>query len=455
MAIVKMQAKSSVTKDSEHVEEFRSRIIRDPLHDLIRIDNQEIIEVMHAPAFQRLRQIRQLGLAFLVYPGAEHSRFIHALGAYHLSTRMIEALRRQNNSLFSDEELLAIPLAALCHDIGHGPFSHLFERVTKEFVGDGANHESWTVKILEEEKEISTLLKEAGVQQIIVEIIKHTYEKLHVQDIISSQLDVDRFDYLCRDSLMTGVKYGDLDLSWLFRTVKVAETSVGGENRSVLALDARRGMSAVEAYILGRHHMYKHVYYHKTIRSAETMLKKLLTEVVKATRDGKLKGALTHPVFTCLAKSEIPSLEDYLTINDFVILNMLNDWAKCGIEPVADLASRLRKRDIFAAIVVSEKFTSDMGKAADAIEKTKKFLKEKGLDPETYYIYDTPQDTAYKDLYHYQRKEKEDEAQDLYCVEGDKVFSLSSKKTFLSELEYIEHRVYVPKEFENDIRGFW
>ena len=434
---------------------FRSRIIRDPLHDLIRVDDREILEVMHAPAFQRLRQIRQLGLAFLVYPGAEHSRFIHALGAYHLANRMIESLKRQNSTLFTDTELLAIPLAALCHDIGHGPFSHLFERVTKDFVGDGANHETWTVRILEEQQDISKILEEAGVKQTITEIINHTYEKLHVQDIISSQLDVDRFDYLCRDSLMTGVKYGDLDLSWLLRTVKVAETLVGGKTRSVLALDARRGMSSVESYILGRHHMYKHVYYHKTIRSAETMLKKLLTEVVKATGNKKLKDSLTHPVFVSLANKEVQSLDDYLAINDFVILNLLEQWAKCGIEPVADLAMRLRNRDIFAAIVVSDKLIGDIQKSHDAIEKTKNFLKEKKLDPDIYYIYDTPQDTAYKDLYYYQRKEKEDEAQDLYCVDGDKVFTLSSRKTFLSELEYIEHRVYVPKEFEKEIRSFW
>lgn len=368
---------------------------------------------------------------------------------------MLDALQRQNRSLFSEAELLAIPLAALCHDIGHGPFSHLFERVTKEFVGDGSSHESWTVRILEEEPEISSILVKAGVKQIITEVINHTYEKLHVQDIISSQLDVDRFDYLCRDSLMTGVKYGDLDLSWLLRTVKVAETSVGGQIRSVLALDSRRGMSAVEAYILGRHHMYKHVYYHKTIRSAETMLKKLLIEVVKATQHDKLKDSLTHPVFTALAKKEVPSLEDYLTINDFVILNLLEQWAKCGIEPVADLASRLRNRDIFAAIVVSDKFTEDIQKAHDAIEKTKSFLKRKNLDPDVYYIYDTPQDTAYKDLYYYQRNDQEEEAQDLYCVEGDRVFTLSSRKTFLSDLVYKEHRVYVPKEFENEIREFW
>jgi len=368
---------------------------------------------------------------------------------------MIEALRRQDNDLFSDEELLAIPLAALCHDIGHGPFSHLFERVTKEFVTEGSDHESWTIRILEE-SEISDVLKKAGVREIITEIINHTYEKLHVQDIISSQLDVDRFDYLCRDSLMTGVKYGDLDLSWLLRTVKVAETSIGGGgNRSVLALDARRGMSAVEAYILGRHHMYKHVYYHKTIRSAETMLKKLLTEVVKATREGKLTGPLTHAVFSSLAEGKVPNLNDYLAINDFVILNMLEPWAQCDIKPISDLANRLRKRKIFSAIVVSDKFISNMEKGRTALESTEAFLKGKGLDPKTYCIYDTPQDTAYKDLYYYQRKSKEEEAQDLYCVDGDKVFTLSSQETFLSKLEYIEHRVYVPKEFENEIRVFW
>ncbi len=401
--------------------EFRSRIIRDPLHDLIRIDHKAIIEVMEAPAFQRLRQIRQLGLAYLVYPGAEHSRFIHALGAYHLSLRMIEALKRQESDLFSTEEELAIPLAALCHDVGHGPFSHLFERVTKQFLSEQANHEVWTVRILEEDPIISSILMELGVQKSVTEIIKHTYENLFVQDIISSQLDVDRFDYLCRDSLMTGVKYGDLDLSWLFRTVKVAPWN----STKVLALDARRGLSAVEAYMLGRHHMYKHVYYHKTIRSAETMLKKLLVEVVKATKSGSLKDNMTHAVFESLAKDEVPSLNDYLKLTDFVILNMLESWSECSAKTVSDLSKRLIRRDIFASITVPENLIRNHDKSHEAIEKTKKLLGGKSLDPDIYYIYDTPQDTAYKDLYHYQRADKEEDAQDVFCVDGQKVYSLS------------------------------
>jgi hypothetical protein len=152
---------------------------------------------MHDPAFQRLTQIRQLGLAFLVYPGAEHSRFIHALGAYHLSLQMIEAMQRQDKNLFTEAELLAIPLAALCHDIGHGPFSHLFERVTKEFVSSGSDHETWTIRILEE-SEISKVLEKAGVRQIITEIINPTKNYTFKTSSVNWTLIA---DYLCRDSL--------------------------------------------------------------------------------------------------------------------------------------------------------------------------------------------------------------------------------------------------------------
>lgn len=431
--------------------DFRPRIIRDPLHNLIRIDNSVVLEVMESAPFQRLRQIRQLGLAYLVFPGAEHSRFIHALGAYHLSLQMIDSLKRQDKSLFSEIEELAIPLAALCHDIGHGPFSHLFERVSREFIGkEEAHHEKWTLKILETDPIVSKILKDAGVDTIISEIIKHTYENLYVQDIISSQLDVDRFDYLCRDSFMTGVKYGDLDLSWLMRTIKVAEHS--GLGRKVLALDSRRGLSAVEAYIVGRHHMYKNVYYHKTIRSAETMLKKLLTEVVKGTAEGKLDDS--HPVFVSLGKKEVPSLADYLTINDFYILSMLEKWARSNISAVADLSRRLLQRDIFSSISLPENFKNDFEKCSTAINKTKQLLDSKGLDPDIYYIYDTSGDTAYKDLYHCLRT-GDDDAQDLYCVDGNKVFGLSSQQSWLTSLTYTEHRIYIPKEFEMEIRKFW
>lgn len=438
---------------------FKSRIIRDPLHDLIRVDTPEFMQVIHAPAFQRLRRIRQLGLAFLVYPGAEHSRFIHALGAYHLSLQMIDALKRQDPNLFSAEEEIAIPLAALCHDIGHGPFSHLFERVAKEFItenSENAMHEAWTRRIVEEDEAISAVLDKLGVKKVIVDIINHTYERLYVQDIVSSQLDVDRFDYLCRDSLMTGVKYGDLDLSWLLRTIKVATWKSDTEQK-VLALDSRRGLSAVESYILGRHHMYKHVYYHKTIRSAETMLKNLLKEAVKASGDGRLSVAqkTTHPAFVSLAKQEIPSLSDYLSLNDFLIFDYMDVWAHMDLGAISDLSKRLVAREIFTTIVVPERLIKNLDQYASAREKSKEIVEKAGFDKDIYFIYDTPQDTAYKDLYYYQRKGEEEDAQDVFCVDGGKVFTLSSTKTWLAELGFAEHRIYVPKELEEQIRPLW
>ena len=189
---------------------------------------------------------------------------------------------------------------------------------------------------------------------IVFDIINKEHKKKYVYDIVSSQMDVDRFDYLMRDSFMTGVKYGDLDLNWILRTLQVGEVVKDGKVIKTLALNGTRGLSAVESYILGRHYMYMHVYYHKTIQAAESMLMTLLSLAVKETEKNKLESS--HPVFKALSRKEVLSLPDYLSLNDFGIFSLIQQWESYG-GPLGDLSKRLNRRDIFSCIVMSPTLT--------------------------------------------------------------------------------------------------
>lgn len=430
------------------------KIIRDPLHDLIRVD-QFAYGLLQTPAFQRLRKIRQLGLAMLVYPGAEHSRFVHSLGAYHLARRVVRALLDLDRGLFSLDEQQAIQLAALCHDIGHGPFSHLFERVTGEFISkDAADHETWTRKIIREDDRVVAALEAAGdkVPGIVFDIINKTYKKTYATDIVSSQLDVDRFDYLMRDSFMTGVKYGDLDLNWLLRTLQIGTTSKDGKQIKTLALDGRRGLSSVESYILGRHYMYIHVYYHKTIQAAESMLKNVLKLAIQETGKGTLKNS--HPFFETLSKGKVPSLANYLSLNDFNIFCMLESWAATHKGALGDLSKRLVERDIFGCVTIPEKLTHE--KRLDKDKKTRTLLRSKKLDPDSYLIVQEPSDRAFKDLYFHIQGGSEKKHQEIYYVDatGD-TKPLSTADSFIKQLRFAETRIYVPKEVFNAVHDIW
>lgn len=445
-------AKASVTT------EFRlpsAKIIRDPLHDLIRVE-PSAVGLIETPAFQRLRKIRQLGLAMLVYPGAEHSRFIHSVGAYHLARRVVRALLDLDKKLFTNDEQVAIPLAALCHDIGHGPFSHLFERVSRQFISkDDADHETWTRRIIKEDPEISKVLKAVGAEipGIVFDIINKAHKHKYVSDIVSSQMDVDRFDYLMRDSFMTGVKYGDLDLNWMLRTLQVGQVQKGTNKALIktLALDGRRGLSSLESYILGRHYMYMHVYYHKTIQAAESMLTKLLALAVEETGKGNLKA--THSVFESLSKKKVPSLSDYLSLNDFSIFSLMEQWEKQK-GPIGDLSKRLNSRNIFSCVPMPTNLSHTARLEKD--KKTRDLLKENKLDPDIYLIFHDPQDRAFKDLYFHIQAGKEAEHQEIYYLDRTgNTKTLSTSGSFVGKLNFREERLYVPKELYSKVSEIW
>jgi HD superfamily phosphohydrolase len=438
-----------------------SKIIRDPLHDLIRVECKHALRLIDSEPMQRLRKIRQLGLAWLVFPGAEHSRFVHSLGVFHLANQAMGYLNRikrpgSDDPFFDKYQQTAIGLAALAHDFGHGPFSHVFERVARDALGPAAGtHVQWTIKILQEHPQVSKIMQDAGsgVANTVREILSGTHKLHYMNDIISSQLDVDRFDYLLRDSLMTGAQYGNFDLAWMFRTLKIGPLSVDEEPvKQVLAVDGRRGLSALEAYILGRHYMYKNVYYHKTIRAAESMLRAIFERVVTITRDEKIPSP--HPIITAFAEKRRPNLEEYLSLNDFHVLSWIEDWAKnCDDRTLSDLSRRLHTRKLFGAIPIAELSGKEY---ADARGQAKKFLQDRDLDPQYYLLEDEAKDVAYKDyFYHLRRGES---SQDIYLLSPQReTHPLSAYDGLImqakSALKITEVRWNVPKEYLEDIKA--
>src|SRR2546430_5581745 len=242
------------------------KIIRDPVHDVIVLRTDRPLEallfrLLNAPQVQRLRRVRHLGLASLAYPGADHSRYSHSLGVMETARKMINRLR--SLALIDPQREAICLVSALLHDLGHGPFSHVFERIS------GLEHEQMTRQIIEDENgDVSSFLSDFDPQMPanVVAMLQNKPKRSFYHDILASQLDADRFDYLLRDNLMTGSQYGGFDLSWLITALTVDEQS------DRLAVTAK-GISAVENYLQARYHMYRNVYFHKVVRSAEGMVK--------------------------------------------------------------------------------------------------------------------------------------------------------------------------------------
>lgn len=217
---------------------------------------------------QRLRRIRQLGLSYVTYPGAEHSRFVHSLGVTHLVKRIIAQLkfsrdeqeREWLDSILANYELVLC--AALLHDIGHGPFSHAIEKTT------GIKHEDWTTLIINNENtEVHQVLESfrPGFASEVANVISRIHPCRAVVKLLSSQLDADRIDYLLRDSLMTGAGYGKFDLEWLLNVITIG--AIGDEPEVGLKLD--KGLNIAEDFVMARYYMYRNVYFHKATRSCE------------------------------------------------------------------------------------------------------------------------------------------------------------------------------------------
>jgi uncharacterized protein len=244
------------------------KVIRDPLWNNIRVEPLAL-RLIDTPAFQRLRYVRQLGLAFLVYPGASHSRFEHALGAYHLARRALDLLAERNDLRdLGDAACREIRVALLLHDIGHYPFSHALEEI-------GAMHHEEVARPLIVEGQLGAILREAlggEAPERIVDLIRGA-SRSPLQGLISGSLDLDKIEYLRRDALMCGVPYGEIDADRLMNSLTLIEGRIGIQEK---------GLSALESLLFAKYQMYRNVYWHHAVRSATAMYKRLVSDAIDA-----------------------------------------------------------------------------------------------------------------------------------------------------------------------------
>lgn len=320
-----------------------SKVFRDPIHDLIALgpEDEFILELIDTKEFQRLRRIRQLGLAHLVYPGAEHTRFVHSLGAFNFARRMIDQLCRRHSGDRSivnalEKHAPTIKAAALLHDLGHGPFSHVYERA---FASDGS-HERWTCNIVDDAStEVGQKLRGFKKTNDLGEIRCLISDKAHewypgkveqakepfLKDIVSSQLDADRMDYLLRDSALTGARYGSYDSSWILNALAIGKVLWAGKHLKKLCLDRSKGTGAIEGFLFARMLMTQHVYRHKTTRAYESELLSTLRLAAECVDD--LPQETPEPILEMLRKRGCVDIKTYLMLDDELAWWALRRWA--------------------------------------------------------------------------------------------------------------------------------
>lgn len=375
-------------------------ILRDPVHGLVAFEG-EAERVVHAlldtREVQRLRRVRQLGLTSLVFPGAEHSRFAHAIGAAHVMTRLQERIRARQDgdgvpaALRMDERAACDALAAaLLHDLGHGPFSHLFEEVLPH----AQPHEEWTVAILvDPSTEVNRALRsfDSEMPERVASLITGTHPLRWLSSMVSGVLDVDRCDYLLRDSHMTGVAYGIYDLDWLLRALAFAELPAA--DRWVLAIEGRKGLPPIEGFFLARHFMYQQVYHHKATRGAEALVRAIFLRVAELIREGSAPAAAPSAMRAAVLGEPL-SLGAYLELDDPMLMHCLAEWERDRDPVLADLARRLRRRDLPKTIPLPDEAGSEP-RWEEARRRVCEIVAARGMRPDLQVFLDVATDVPY------------------------------------------------------------
>lgn len=323
----------------------KRKIINDPVYGLINIPSEIVYDIIEHKYFQRLRRIKQLGLTDYVYPGAIHTRFQHTLGAVHLLTLAINVLKSKNIEITEEEEE-GVTLAILLHDIGHGPFSHTLENVFT----DTYNHEDLSLLFME------SLNKEFnGKLDLAIKIFKNEYHKKFLHQLISSQLDVDRLDYLRRDSFFSGVSEGVVSSDRIIKMLHVYNDQ--------LVVEAK-GIHSIEKFLIARWLMYWQVYLHKTVVSAELLLIKILERVKYLVSNNKtvfltdeFKFFFNNPKLKYEQNQTI--LDQFSSIDDNDIFSLLKIWIKSDDKILSNLSYRLLHRNLLKVEIQDHPFDED------------------------------------------------------------------------------------------------
>ena len=355
----------------------KRKIINDPVYGFISIPDDFVFDVIEHPWFQRLRNIRQLGFTSFVYPGATHSRFQHCLGSLHLMDMAIRTLIGKGVKI-SDEEEEAVFCAILLHDAGHGPFSHALENS----IISGISHEDLSLLLMNRMNEYFN-----GRLTLAIEIFKGTYKRKFLHELVAGQMDMDRLDYLRRDSFFTGVIEGSVGSDRIIRMLNVVNDS--------LVID-EKGIYSLEKFIIARRLMYWQVYMHKTVLSTESLLVRILKrarEIASGGADLYATPALRFFLYNKLGPDDLikdgkftPGLvaANFTRLDDSDILVSIKYWADNSDKILADLSSRLSNRNLLAIELQNEPFSKDR------VNKLKSIVCEKlniRKEETTYYVF--------------------------------------------------------------------
>ncbi len=356
-------------------------VVNDPVYGFVSVPRGLLCELINHPAFQRLSRIRQLGMSALVYPGATHTRWAHSLGAYHLMREAFRSLKEKGVFVFDVEEEGA-EIAILLHDIGHGPFSHVLEHTLIEHL----SHEEITRALM---RRLNGEF--GGALSMAIQIYCDEYPKRFLHQLICSQLDTDRLDYLCRDSFYTGVREGNIGAARLIKMLSVADDRLVVEGK---------GLYSVENYLMARRLMYWQVYLHKTAVAAEEMLRAALERAKELTRGGvrlfaspQLEYFLRSEVQTSHFEEDEECINHFLNLNDSDILCALGVWQHSEDAVLSALAGgfvnrRLFKADIFEGNVSGEALDDCRERVAAQLhiplEATRYFVRRRFVSKEMY-----------------------------------------------------------------------
>lgn len=358
-----------------------SKIINDPIFGFIKIPHGLLLNIVEHPLMQRLARIKQLGLTSMVYPSAQHTRFQHSIGAFHLMSEAITSLTQKGIFIF-DSEAEAVEAAILMHDIGHGPFSHVLEHT----LINGISHEEISLLMMEQ---INREMK--GELNLALKIFKNEYPKKFLHQLISSQLDMDRLDYLRRDSFFTGVTEGNIGSARIIKMLDVVDDN--------LVVNSK-GLYSIENYLMSRRLMYWQVYLHKTTVSSEKVLVNALLRAKQLAREGKevfatpcLRYFLYNDVDADTFKTDEQAQRNYALLDDNDIWSSLKVWIDSGDKVLATLSADILNRNLFKVEISGEPI--DDGR----IEEIKSALAEKFGISKDDARYLMSVDTIQKDMY--------------------------------------------------------
>jgi HD superfamily phosphohydrolase len=391
--------------------------IQDPVHGLMQFREMEtvLLDLLSTPEMQRLKRINQLGLVHYVFPGAEHSRFIHSLGASHIAIRFGHHLKDSAYKQFSkfllpsDDAIRDFAIATLCHDLGHGPLSHMWER---EVIGEEFNRKKWCNKIeIDYTNDLGKLKwheliaqgilawkegflhkklenHEDGFSKRISNFLKGSYYLQYLPKLLSSDIDVDRADYIKRDTQQTGVTYGKYDLDWLIATCKLGFEVNSG--KLVIGFDERKGLRVIEQFLNARRALYDIVYFHKTVRCADGMYGLFLKRLRDLARNDS-SGALSSPIFKpikAIVNGEGLNIPELLALDDVYLGSLINHVVNNGNSDsvLKDLGSWILSRKFFKMVPVESSQIEDFLPQEDSREKIHRIIKKYVSGDAKYYL---------------------------------------------------------------------